>query len=46
MRFLQSLGNLEDQEHLYHDNVLAERFRTDVPRFHPMLEMQNFFDLF
>ena len=27
MRFLQSLDNLEDQEHLYHDNVLAERFR-------------------
>ena len=27
IRFLQSLDNLEDQEHLYHDNVLAERFR-------------------
>ena len=27
MRFLQSLDNLEDQEHLYQDNVLAERFR-------------------
>ena len=27
MRFLQSLDNLEDQEHLYHDNVLTERFR-------------------
>ena len=41
MRFLQSLGNLEDQEHLYHDNVLAERFRIDVPRFHRMLEIQT-----